>query len=455
MWGLVMQENNLKVVGRAILVIFLILSLTECFLSGGDDSGTADDVNIAWININYSSVDLYADGIIKARIGGDAFISKDYVAHQCVGLGCWFDWYDDSYPGVDITWNNLTTGEQGAAISKYGTITDWDHWWYAHVPVVFGFNQLEVTASDPANSATASISVESIPLPPNDLWADTGDGQITLFWSPVKDITNYRIYWSDSPGTSYPYGTPIDVTVPPYVHSGLANGTTYYYVIASRFITGESEPSEEIAATAGIPPQPVNLSANLVSLDIELIWDATPTADTYTLYWSNESGVTKQNGTPIMGAVSPFLHTGLMGFPYYYVVTALNGYGESIESEEAMAFPPLPPPAPTELSATLRPDIIGYPQVVDLSWKPVPGADNYEAWRCFAGFALDPSDCDSSSYDCQGTWQRIATPTEATYPDWTVDYQEYRYLMYKYYIIALNAYGRSQSSDWAGLCVGP
>lgn len=126
--------------------------------------------------------------------GGEAFVSNDYVAHLCTALGCIFDWYDDSYPGVDVSWANLTVATQGAATSGYGAATSWAHLWSASEPVAGGLNQLQLSAADPAgNTATTTVSSEYMPPAPNDLRANTGDGEIMLFWSPVPVASAYEI----------------------------------------------------------------------------------------------------------------------------------------------------------------------------------------------------------------------------------------------------------------------
>jgi hypothetical protein len=372
-----------------VILVVLSITLSSCGGGGGGGDGVdngGENDNIGWITIKSSTITVDSDSMTTAILHGEAFVAADtYVAHKCAGLECTLGWYDNSYPGVDITWANLTTGKQGEASSRYGTATRWEHLWSASVPVIFGVNKLQVTAADPAgNSATAKVSVEYTPLPPSDLRADTGDGEITLLWSTIPDVTTYRLYMATTPDVAFTLGTHVDVASPPYVHRGLVNGTTYYYVISSVHLANESQPSVEEEATAGAPSRPSNLYAAPSGPDVQTNWDAVSTADFYTLYWGNESGVNKQNGTSISGAISPYLHTGLDGLPYYYVVTATNGYGESLESEEALAVPPIAPPTPTGLWVAQQSGITGYLQAVDLGWDPVLGVYDYDVYRCQA-----------------------------------------------------------------------
>ena len=302
----------------------------------GDGYGDGDeDRNIGWINI-YNSFVVNTDGTAQASLSGDAFVSSDYVAHRRGGLELIFGWFDDSYPGVNVTWINMTNGTAGTARSRFGTATSWDHFWYVTASVVCGINQLQVTAADPAgNRATASVSLEYIPPAPNDLRADTGDGQITLFWSPVQDATAYRIYWSTTPGLAYSHGTPIDVTTPPYVHGDLFNGTTYYYVITSCYLTSESEPSVEIAATAGVPPRPTNLTAtSMSSTQIDLSWDAS------SAYVGVEGYKVYRDGIQIESTTTTSFSDTVLNpeTRYCYTVSAYNAAGnESPQSSEACA----------------------------------------------------------------------------------------------------------------------
>jgi hypothetical protein len=181
--------------------------------------------------------------------------------------------------------------------------------------------------------------------------------------------------------------------------------------------------------------------------DVQLAWDTVVTAGSYTLYWANEPGVTKQTGTPISGVISPYLHTSLSGLPYYYIVTAENGYGESLESAEVMASPPLAPPAPTGLSTSLR----SGGTAVDLTWQPVLGAYDYDVYRCWAWAISTAGGCEPAPNSCYGSWEHIGQNITATYMvDWTVDT-----VAYWYYVTSRNAYDSSVPSDWDGLCIAP
>lgn len=74
--------------------------------------------------------------------------------------------------------------------------------------------------------------------------------QNSLSWQPVERALGYDIYWSTSPGVTMQNGTLIADVVSPYIHAGLDNGQTYYYILVARNSCCESI-SQEISATPG------------------------------------------------------------------------------------------------------------------------------------------------------------------------------------------------------------
>lgn len=89
------------------------------------------------------------------------------------------------------------------------------------------------------------------------------------------------------------------------------------------------------------PGAPIALAANpYLIFANQVTWNPVDNATSYNIYWSTTVGVTKATGTKITGATSPYTHLGLVGNkPYYYVVTAVNANGESVDSAEITASP--------------------------------------------------------------------------------------------------------------------
>jgi Tol biopolymer transport system component len=120
-----------------------------------------------------------------------------------------------------------------------------------------------------------------------------------------------------------------------------------------------------------VPGAPANLMAtgNYGSVDLE--WDASAGATSYNLYVSEDDGgpydaVTDGTGIP----ENSFNDTDVVnGTTYYYVVRAVNGVGESLDSNQAEATPFIQPPA--NFSAN------GNDGSVDLTWDTSTGATSY------------------------------------------------------------------------------
>jgi outer membrane protein OmpA-like peptidoglycan-associated protein len=79
-----------------------------------------------------------------------------------------------------------------------------------------------------------------------------------------------------------------------------------------------------------IPPASALISGNVI-----LIWNEIPEATSYNVYMSQLPGVTKRNGFKIPNVTNPVKITELEpGKTYYFVLTVVNGSGESRESKE-------------------------------------------------------------------------------------------------------------------------
>jgi len=189
----------------------------------------------------------------------------------------------------------------------------------------------------------------STPLPPaapSSVTANPGDNQATLSWSSVSGATSYNVYYRTAPGVTKATGTKVSGVQSPNVVSGLTNGTPYYFVVTAVNSGGESAESAERSATPTStppPPAPTGVRATAGDNTVTVSWDAAAGATSYNIYYRTAAGVTKTNGTPITGATSPRIVTGLTnGTTYYFVVTAANANGESTESSEVSATPVAP-----------------------------------------------------------------------------------------------------------------
>jgi fibronectin type 3 domain-containing protein len=137
-----------------------------------------------------------------------------------------------------------------------------------------------------------------------------------------------------------------------------------------------------------VPAAPTGVAATGGSQQVTVSWAAVSGATSYNIYWSTTSGVTKATGTKITGASTPYIHSGLSASTtYYYIVTAVNGAGESAPSVQASATTAAPvptiPAAPTGVTATP-----GTNQVT-LSWSAASGASSYNIyWSTTSGVTI-------------------------------------------------------------------
>lgn len=183
----------------ANISVFFTLSIAAC----GGGSSEAPPPGIEWVKVAPVSSSSTA-----ASLGGTAWVSQGYYASHCVGIDCLIDTSrTDDYPGVDVTYVNLTTGASGKAVSYYGPGTGWVHQWSAGVPVTVGTNTIQFSAYDPGGKG-GSVTVEVVPPPPLSVLAT----------NPQADAANVRVNstitatFSDQIDPAYSYFTVIGPT---------------------------------------------------------------------------------------------------------------------------------------------------------------------------------------------------------------------------------------------------
>ena len=271
------------------------------------------------------------------------------------------------------------------------------------------------------------------PAAPEKVISAGGNAEVYLSWENASGATTYNIYWSTTADVRRQSGTKISAATSPYYHKGLNNDTIYYYVVTAANQYGESAESLEVSATPSqftpsLPPREV--VAFGFNRKVIIRWSAVEAEDvntSYNIYWSTSKDVTKGSGTKIADPASPYTHDNLInGTTYYYVVTGVNQYGESLESQESSATPAQGdlPSAPTGVTA-----VAGDRQAL-ISWNVV---DNAVAYNIYWSSSPDISSKNGIKLaDVKSPYNHTGLIQGKTY----------------YYVItAANGYGESDDSD--------
>jgi fibronectin type 3 domain-containing protein len=207
--------------------------------------------------------------------------------------------------------------------------------------VVTAVNSVGESTASAQASATTSPAPVAVPAAPGAVTASGGANQVTISWPAVAGATSYNLYWSTASGITTASGTKIAGAATPYLQTGLAAGTTYYYLVTAVNSSGEGAASAKVSASTNapvpvLPAAPTGVSATGGANQVSLSWTAVSGATSYNIYYSTTTGVKTSTGTKISGAASPYLQTGLAaGTSYYYIVTAVNAAGEGAPSAQA------------------------------------------------------------------------------------------------------------------------
>jgi len=84
------------------------------------------------------------------------------------------------------------------------------------------------------------------------------DQQNTISFSTVPGASSYNLYWKTSSPVTV-NDTQITGVTSPYDHTGLSNGTTYYYVATAVVDSVETDISNELSGAPFVPTPPLML----------------------------------------------------------------------------------------------------------------------------------------------------------------------------------------------------
>jgi len=176
-------------------------------------------------------------------------------------------------------------------------------------------------------------------LDPSSLTATGAAGQVTLDWTAVSSARGYTVYWDNATGVSSSSTAITSAITDNYTHTGLDNGTTYYYKVAAIDSAGTLGALSSEVSTATPLPAPDNLSASGANNTITLTWNSVSGATGYTLYWDNVSGIDNSDTAITSITNDNYTHSNMdNGSTYYYKVAAVNSSGTGTLSSVASAL---------------------------------------------------------------------------------------------------------------------
>lgn len=189
-----------------------------------------------------------------------------------------------------------------------------------------------------------SLTADAMPRPavPADFRIEAaGSTSLSLSWSEARHVSAYRIDRATSP--EGPFETlSTHVGTVSYVDRDLEPGTTYYYRLWSANAAGESEAYAAASAATdelSLPDAPAGVETYGGNGYVDLSWQQ---VGERTAYYQIKRGEVFGGPYMLVGRSTETRFTDHKvdnGQMYYYVVSAVNAVGESLESEEAEALP--------------------------------------------------------------------------------------------------------------------
>jgi fibronectin type 3 domain-containing protein len=226
----------------------------------------------------------------------------------------------------------------------------------------------------PTSTPTPTPAPGVIPGAPANMNTAATHQKATLTWDHGPGNIGYSVYRGTTACGPYQV-LARDVPRPPYVDSGLANGTSYVYVVTGRNRNGEGPQSEErIASPLNGPPDALDVVIGEPSRPYARFrWKATYGAADYVV----RKATSAAGPFSMVGSTAADLfidRTGPPGVSHVYQVTARNAFGES--APRTLTATSLDAPtAPTGLTATAA------GSAITLQWTASAGASQYKVYR--------------------------------------------------------------------------
>jgi subtilisin family serine protease len=207
------------------------------------------------------------------------------------------------------------------------------------VPYFYVVTAVNAAGEGPGSAQATATPKLTKPLAPATLTAAPGDARVTLTWPASLDADSYNV--KRSPIGSGPFVTIASVTSTTFVDLTVTNGALYYYRVTAVNEAGESSLSKKVWAMPAPAPQPptgVVVSPGASPGVVSLSWNASPWATSYRVKRATKDGGPFSSGKKAL--TTSHSETVTSGRRYYYIVTAVNGTGESLPSAQVTIVAP-------------------------------------------------------------------------------------------------------------------
>lgn len=169
----------------------------------------------------------------------------------------------------------------------------------------------EIAVNYDPNGVVVAVGAGAPPTAPTALSTTPGNNKVDLSWMDVPGAASYNIYWANAPGVTPAAVNKIaGITSAAYQHTGLVNGSTYYYVVTAVNMYGESAPSIELSATPAantlyVSPNAATLNfiGDAVTLTASLYYpDGTAAAGAVFTWTSSDSAIATVSSSGVVTA---------------------------------------------------------------------------------------------------------------------------------------------------------
>ena len=182
---------------------------------------------------------------------------------------------------------------------------------------------------DSSSSSSSSTTSTSTLSAPSDATATLGWHQVAVDWTAVSGASSYTVYWGTSAGISSTSTAITSITDDNYTHTGIDNGTTYYYKVAAVDSSGTGSLSSEVSATPrGVKTVAEACTAVSLTETPSGDWDGMKDKDNVSgsFYFYTNSNGTTSNGcvsdSSFLSNISANIPSGTLGWIKKITITS-------------------------------------------------------------------------------------------------------------------------------------